>query len=191
MSHRYHLCKGFEACVMGYWTLRNFDFFFATSMVWLATVFLIIFPYEYRHWETVLNVIGLLAVAIVQFAMPGEHAGVAIFSAVSLLIIIVYVVAYVVYRYRRGQRRWLPPYNWFWLCVAAMLLTLSTTLYTFQNYWLSAYWGTHADWHIMAALGWCALLLARPRRSQEWGAKPCGNLYVKPVPVIGGTKKKT
>lgn len=191
ISSLYHLCKGFEVCAMDYWTLRNFDFFFATSMVWLASVFLIWFTYAHRHWELVLNVFGLLTIAIIQFVLPGEHGGVAVFTGVALLLIFLYIGGFMIYRYQHGHYFLLPPYNFKWLALATALLVLSTILYTFQNYWLSAYWAIHALWHILAALGWVALLWSKPKRSEQWRlTKASSQRVVAFVPMLGVEKQR-
>jgi Protein of unknown function (DUF3522) len=186
-SSLYHLCRAFEVCIFDYWVLHNFDFFFATSLIWLATVFLIRFSYEYRYWELVLNMIGLLAVAVIQAAWPGEHTGVAIFAVVSMGILLIYAIVYGI------QHSGLLPYNWFFLCVGLTLLTLSTMLYTIQNYWLAARWIIHSLWHVMAGLGWAVLLYSREKRSVEWMADKemiavGGNVpifrFILPMPIL-------
>lgn len=154
-------------------------------MVWLASVFLIRFSYWYRQWETVFNIFGLLTIAILQFVLPGSNVGITIFAAVAILLVVLYAVGYAFYQHqqwRGNTKSLLLPYNWYYLCVAFLVLSLSIMLFVTQMYWIAAYWATHSLWHMLGGLGWGILLYARHTRQQEWAEDlQLPESYPKPV----------
>jgi Protein of unknown function (DUF3522) len=160
VSLLYHLCKSFDLCLgWGFFKWFEADHFFATSMIWLATVFLLYIP----QWaQILLTALGMLIIACILGVTESLHmsAGtpIAVFATVALgLFLLVYLPWFACFHQGR-----LPPYNWVPLCIATTLLTFSTTLFTIQNYWVGGYWAVHALWHSIAAFGWAYLLLVKP-----------------------------
>jgi hypothetical protein len=183
VSFLFHICKAFDTCMgMDFWTWHDFDHFFATSMVWLASVYLIQFPAEiqlrnYRigRWmgctntlscvwvKTILYLLGMFMVAII-LAATDDGFWISAFAAFALVVIFAYLIGHAIYRHYKGIRfgNWLPPYRWEYLLPAATLLTYATILFNVQESWPGLYWAVHGDWHATAAVGWCFLLLAGP-----------------------------
>ena len=183
MSGIFHLCKAFDVCVMGFWTLHQFDFFFATSFIWLAATFLIILD-DYiiwnhhlvgRHIELALRMSGLFIVAILQ-AMTSSDAKISFFSFAALGLLLIYLIAF-----RLVKHHW-PPYDMYYLCLAFEMFALSSTMFLVQNYWPGAYWIIHSDWHVLAAFAWTCLLMARGNEELQ----PKTMRYIYPVARIKG-----
>lgn len=176
-SSLFHLCKAFDVCPLSYWTLRQFDFFFATSLLWLSAALLVILEGPYaRRIEVAIQSAGLVTAAFVQAATKAESVT-SIFSYVAIGMVVIYIIVY-----RCVNLKW-PPYNMYYLCLAIELFALSTNMYLVQNYWPGAYWIIHATWHVLAAAGWVCLLSVRePSSSYE----TIGGRYIFAVSRIKG-----
>lgn len=103
--------------------------------------------------------IGLVALIILQYTLPGELVVQAIICGIVFGIVVIYWIGYASwqsYMAKRGKRKietWLPPYDWEMMFWGISLIGLSVVLFSSQQVYPGLTWASHSLWHMTSALG--------------------------------------
>ncbi len=142
VSALYHLCDYSGRCIFAFSMLHNLDFFFAQLLIVDAVLYLVNFKKGYMWVEWIMFFIGMLAIVVLEYALPDELFVQAGIAGVMALILITYWFIWGV-----------PHYDWFYFSLGLSLIGGSILLFTFQGTWPEAYWSIHSLWHTLGPIG--------------------------------------
>lgn len=166
-SMAYHSCNSFSGVCFGLSPrlLRDMDFFWAQYLIFLTALNLIMFPTSNKAWRWTPPLLMAVGGTLIFFLQRwiGESTFLQFtIAAVSLGGLVVYWIAYAIYRWVKVDRdgRLLPPYNWKYLTYGLALSGMASSLYVTEMQNHNVYWSIHSVWHMSAALGQYFLLMA-------------------------------
>lgn len=170
-SMAYHTCNSFSGVCFGLppRLLRDMDFFWAQYLIFLTALNLIVFPVSSKAWRWTPPLLMAAAGTLIFFLQRwiGESTILQFaIAAVSLGGLVVYWIAYAVYRWLQYDRdgRLLPPYKWHYLTYGLALSGMASSLYVTEMQNHNMYWAIHSVWHMAAAFGQYFLLMAWPKQ---------------------------
>jgi hypothetical protein len=161
-SSMYHACLGFgSACHLSPTFYRAVDFFFAQLVIPLTALYVIRFPPRYYWIERVIILAFAFVIVFIQTTLGDSLYIQMILSAVSLILIVVYWIAYNVYRIHnpqlyKGAFVWeiVPDiYIWDHFVLGIGLTLVASSLFSTQLQMPRYYWAIHSCWHATAAMG--------------------------------------
>lgn len=179
-SSTYHLCKPVNGvCLLPYYALGNFDFFFAILNPVVVALYLIPFDAIYkdpvtgkyvgrgvkgavlvrhslRHIEQMMLLgYGFLIAILLALGFNSFVAFGVVGGSVSVIVLAAVLYNYSVYEIR-------PHFDWPDLVIALVLLATGSTLFIVQEFMSpQLYWIVHSIWHVLAAVGQLYLLDSR------------------------------